>query len=55
MNQEIKDTMETLSWKSYYMGQIFMANVMKRSLLSMIKDIDEAIKDLENQSEMNNE
>ena len=32
MNQDIKETMETLSWKSYYMGQIFMANVMKRSL-----------------------
>ena len=48
---EITEAMETLSWKSYYMGQIFMANVMKRSLLSMIKDIDQAIADLEKRSE----
>ena len=52
---EITDVMETLSWKSYYMGQIFMANVMKRSLLSMVKDIDAAIADLEKQNEAHNE
>lgn len=52
---EITKTMESLSWKSYYMGQIFMANVMKRSLLSMIKDIDESITMLENKSLMNDE
>ena len=48
---ELTEQMEALSWKSYYMGQIFMANVMKRSLLSMVKDIDAAIADLEKRSE----
>lgn len=52
---DFTETMEALSWKSYYLGQLFMANVMKRSLLSMVKDLDDAIADLEKKSEANNE
>lgn len=52
---ELTEQMEALSWKSYYLGQIFMANVMKRSLLSMVKDIDDAIADLESKKGLNDE
>ena len=50
---EIDEVMESLSWKSYYLGQVYMANVMKRSLLSMVKDLDEAIAYLEKKEAIN--
>lgn len=51
----LENHLETLSWKSYHLGQLFMAQVMKRTLQSLMNDLDESIATLEKQIEGNNE
>lgn len=51
---ELSEQLSDLSWKSYRMGQLQMARIMHRSLLSLIADLTEAIEDLEKNIEQEN-